>query len=88
MNISSIVFIFQQWLIINMSGEKIINSEINAASSLLISQKSVKTSSRPVNINILLDRVREVEKKENRISLISVGLTLSLIFIVGIVLSF
>jgi hypothetical protein len=71
-----------------MSGEKIINSEINAASSLLISQKSVKTSSRPVNINILLDRAREVEKKENRISLISVGLTLSLIFIVGIVLSF
>jgi len=71
-----------------MSGEKIINSEINAASSLLIPQKSVKTSSRPVNINILLDRAREVEKKENRISLISVGLTLSLIFIVGIVLSF
>ena len=71
-----------------MSGEKIINSEINAASSLLIHQKSVKTSSRRVNINILLDRAREVEKKENRISLISVGLTLSLIFIVGIVLSF
>ena len=88
MNICLIVFIFQEWLITKMSGEKIINSEINAASSLLISQKSVKTSSRPVNINILLDRVREVEKKENRISLISVGLTLSLIFIVGIVLSF
>ena len=88
MNICLIVFIFQEWLIINMSGEKIINSEINDASSLLIPQKSVKTSSRPVNINILLDRAREVEKKENRISLISVGLTLSLIFIVGIVLSF
>ena len=88
MNICLIVFIFQEWLIINMSGEKIINSEINAASSLLIHQKSVKTSSRRVNINILLDRAREVEKKENRINLISVGMTLSLIFIVGIILSF
>ena len=71
-----------------MSGEKIINSEINDTSSVLIPQKSVKTSSRRVDINVLLNRAREVEKKENRINLISVGLTLSLIFIVGIVLSF
>jgi hypothetical protein len=71
-----------------MSGEKIINSEINEASSLLTPQKSVETSSRRIDINVLLNRAREVEKKENRISLISVGLTLSLIFIVGIVLSF
>ena len=88
MNICLIVFIFQEWLIINMSGEKIINSEINDTSSVLIPQKSVKTSSRRVDINVLLNRAREVEKKENRINLISVGLTLSLIFIVGIVLSF
>jgi len=71
-----------------MSGEKIINSEINDTSSVLIPQKSVKTSSRRVDINVLLNRAREVEKKENRINLISVGMTLSLIFIVGIILSF
>ena len=71
-----------------MSAEKIINSEITDVSSLVIPQKSVKTSSRRVNINILLDRARVVQKKENRTSLISVGLTLSLIFIVGIILSF
>jgi len=88
MNICLIVFIFQEWLIINMSGEKIINSEINDTSSVLIPQKSVKTSSRRVDINVLLNRAREVEKKENRINLISVGMTLSLIFIVGIILSF
>ena len=71
-----------------MSGEKIINSEINDTSSVLIPQKSVETSSRRVDINVLLNRAREVEKKENRINLISVGMTLSLIFIVGIILSF
>ena len=71
-----------------MSAEKIISSEVNDLSTLETFQKNKKVSSGRVDINILLNRAREVEKKESRSNLVFAGLILSLIVIVGIILSF
>ena len=71
-----------------MSAEKITNSEINDLPSLATSQKSKEVYSKRVDINILLNRARKVQEKENRINIVLVGLTLSLLFVVGIILSF
>tara|TARA_B100000795_G_scaffold153891_1_gene115351 strand:+ start:402 stop:620 length:219 start_codon:yes stop_codon:yes gene_type:complete len=72
-----------------MSAEKINNVEINTLSSLQNHQKGeVVSSSGRVDINILLNRARKVKEKEYRNNLIFIGLSLSLIFIVGIILSF
>tara|TARA_B100000768_G_C11052016_1_gene278759 strand:+ start:186 stop:401 length:216 start_codon:yes stop_codon:yes gene_type:complete len=71
-----------------MSTEKIINSEVNDLTSLSTPQESKEASSRRVDINILLNRARKIQKKEARTNLVFVGLTLLLLFIVGIILSF
>jgi len=72
-----------------MSTEKIINTRVDNLSSLETPEKSEEVSSSGrVDINILLNRARKVKEKETRTNLVFVGLTLSLIFVVGLILSF
>ena len=72
-----------------MSTEKIISTEINNLSSLATPEKSEEVSSvGRVDINILLNRARKVKEKETLTNLVFVVLTLSLIFVVGLILSF
>ena len=72
-----------------MSSEKIITTDVDDLTSLTTTQKSQEVSpSGRVDINILLNRARKEKEKESRTSLVFIGLTLSLIFVVGIILSF
>ena len=72
-----------------MSTEKIISKEINDLSPLTTAKNSkVVSSSGRVDINILLNRARKVQEKETRTNLIFGGLIVSLVFIVGLILSF
>ena len=72
-----------------MSTEKIIKREINDLPPLETPEKSEEVSSSGrVDINILLNRARKVKEKETLTNLVFVGLTLSLIFVVGLILSF
>jgi hypothetical protein len=76
-------------LYFRMSVEKIISTEVNNFPPLATPEKSKEVSSSGrVDINILLNRARKVKNKEKLTNLIFIGLTLSLIFIVGIILSF
>ena len=72
-----------------MSGEKINSTKVNELPPLGTPGKSeeVSTSGR-VDINVLLNRARKVKEKETLTNLVFVGLALSLIFVVGIILSF
>ena len=72
-----------------MSAEKIINTRVDNLSSLVTTEKSEEVSSSGrVDINVLLNRARKVKEKETLTNLVFVGLTLSLIFVVGLILSF
>ena len=72
-----------------MSAEKISSTELNDLPPLATPEKSGEVSSvGRVDINILLNRARKVKEKETLTNLVFVGFTLSLIFIVGIILSF
>ena len=72
-----------------MSTEKLINSDINDLPTLATPQKSEEVSSSGrVDINILLNRARKEQEKETRTNLVFSGLIVSLIFIIGIILSF
>ena len=72
-----------------MSAEKIISTEINDLPSLTTTEKNKEiSSSGRVDINILLSRARKVKEKETRANLIFLGLIVSLIFVVGLILSF
>jgi hypothetical protein len=72
-----------------MSAEKIINTQVDTLPSLTTPEKSEEVSSSGrVDINILLNRARKVKEKETLTNLVFVGLTLSLIFVVGLILSF
>ena len=72
-----------------MSAEKIINTEANDLPHSKIPEKYEEVSSSGrVDINILLHRARKVKQKETLTNLVFVGLTLSLIFVVGLILSF
>ena len=72
-----------------MSGEKINSTKVNELPPLGTPGKSEEVSSSGrVDINILLNRARKIKEKETLTNLVFVGLTLSLIFIVGIILSF
>jgi hypothetical protein len=72
-----------------MSVEKIISTEINGLPPLE-TPKNIEevSSSGRVDINILLNRARKVKEKETLTNLVFIGLTLSLIFVVGLILSF
>ena len=72
-----------------MSAEKINSTEINDLPPLATPEKSGEVSSSGrVDINILLNRARKVKEKETRINLVFGGLLVSLIFVVGLILSF
>ena len=85
-----------RWFITGMSAEKIISQEVNDLPPLATPEKSEEVSSSGrevsssgrVDINILLNRARKVKEKETLTNLVFVGLTLSLIFVVGLILSF
>ena len=78
-----------QWLVACMSAEKIINTQVSNLPYRATSEKSEEVSSSGrVDINILLNRARKVKEKETLTNLVFVGLTLSLIFVVGLILSF
>jgi hypothetical protein len=69
-----------------MSAEKIISQELPP---LATPEKSEEVSSSGrVDINILLNRARKEKEKGNKTNLIFLGLTISLIFIAGLILSF
>ena len=78
-----------QWLVACMSAEKKFSSIISDLPPLITPEKSEEVSSSGrVDINILLNRARKVKEKETTINIVFIGLTLSLIFVVGIILSF
>ena len=72
-----------------MSAEKISSTEVNDLSTLATPEKSEEVSSSGrVDINILLNRARKVKEKETITNFVFGGLIVSLIFIVGLILSF
>ena len=72
-----------------MSAEKTISTGVNDLHPSATSEKSEDVSpSGRVDINILLNRARKLKEKETRTSVVFVGLTVSLIFVVGLILSF
>jgi len=72
-----------------MSAEKKFSSEVSDLAPFVTPKKIEEiSSSGRVDINILLNRARKERKKETLTTLVFIGLTLSLIFVVGIILSF
>ena len=72
-----------------MSLEKIISTEVNDLPPLETpNNKEEISSSGRIDINILLKRARKVKEKEARTSLVFAGLIVSLLFTVGLILSF
>ena len=70
-----------------MSAEKI-NNEKNILTATVTPEDSEKTTSGRVDINNLIARVRLEKQKENKINLVFLSLIVSVIIIVGIILSF
>ena len=72
-----------------MSSEKVISTEVNDLPPLEAPNNSEEVSSpRRVDINILLNRARKEKEKESLTNLVFLGLSLSVIFIIGLILSF
>ena len=71
-----------------MSAEKIISQDTNNLPPLTPEKSEEVSSSGRVDINILLNRARKVREKETLTNLVFAGLMLSLIFVVGLILSF
>mgnify|MGYP001445226612 CR=1 FL=1 len=72
-----------------MSLEKIINTKVNNLPPLQTPNNSEEVSSSGrVDINILLNRARKAKEKESRTNIVFTGLIVSLMFIVGLILSF
>ena len=72
-----------------MSSEKVISTEINNLPPLETPNNNEEVSSSgKVDINILLNRARKEREKEARTNLVFAGLIVSLIFTVGLILSF
>ena len=72
-----------------MSAEKKLSSEISDFPPFVTPKKNEEVSSSGrVDINILLNRARKVKEKETLTNLFFMGLTLALIFVVGLILSF
>ena len=69
-----------------MSAEKILSTKTNDLPPLSTPKMSEEVSSSGrVDINILLTRARKIKAKETRTNLIFTGLTVSLLFVVGII---
>ena len=89
MNIRSIVLLIIRWLSTCMSAEKIISQELNDLPPLETPNNNGEVSSSGrVDINVLLNRARKEKEKETRINLVFGGLIVSLMFIIGLILSF
>ena len=72
-----------------MSEEKKFSSGIGDLPPLITPKKSEEVSlSGRVDINILLNRARKVKDKETRTNLVFTGLIVSLMIVVGLILSF
>ena len=71
-----------------MSVEKNLDTGIKNLPHLETSQKGEEVISGRVDINVLLNRAKKVKDKETRTNLVFLGLILSLIFVVGLILSF
>ena len=72
-----------------MSSEKVISTELNDLPPLETPNNTEEVSSSGrVDINILLNRARKLKEKETRTNLVFAGLIVSLMFIVGLILSF
>ena len=71
-----------------MSAEKIINTQEKTIISSLQSNVNDEQSSGRVDINVLLNRARRIKDKENLTNLVFIGLTLCLVLIIGLILSF
>ena len=87
MNLTSIVYINNKWLIVGMSAEKIFLDEKKDLSGIIPSVNIDKASSGRVDINVLISRVRLEKQKENKTTLVFLGLIISLFIVVGIILS-
>ena len=72
----------------NMSAEKVINNTKNILTTTMTPEGNVKTTPGRVDINVLINRVRLEKQKENKINLVFLSLIVSVIIIVGIILSF
>jgi len=72
-----------------MSLEKLVSTEINDLPPLQTPNNSEEVSSSGrVDINVLLNRARKQREKESRTNLVFAGLIVSLMFTVGLILSF
>ena len=72
-----------------MSSEKVISTEVNNLPPLETPNNSEEVSSSGrVDINVLLNRARKQREKETRTNLVFAGLIVSLMFTVGLILSF
>ena len=71
-----------------MSAEKISVTEDKSLLNFSNPKEANKKIPGRVNINELLDRVRDEKKRQNKINLIFLGFFASFIFVVGIILSF
>ena len=71
-----------------MNAEKISIDDDKSPLNFSNPKETNKTIPGRVNINELLDRVRNEKKRQNKINLIFLGFFASFIFVVGIILSF
>ena len=71
-----------------MSAEKIIPEDTNDLPPFTPEKSEEVSSSGRVDINILLNRARKVKEKETRTNLVFGTLTVCLVFVVGLILSF
>tara|TARA_B110000495_G_C22756020_1_gene442790 strand:+ start:540 stop:755 length:216 start_codon:yes stop_codon:yes gene_type:complete len=71
-----------------MSKESINYNENENVSILMNPKTGKKNSSGRVDINVLINRIRLEKQKENKINLVFFGLIMSLVVVVGIILSF
>ena len=72
-----------------MNREKVISTEVNDLLPLQTPNNSEEVSSSGrVDINVLLNRARKQREKEARTNLVFAGLIVSLMFTVGLILSF
>ena len=72
-----------------MSSEKVISTEVNNLPPLETPNNSEEVSSSGrVDINILLNRARKVRAKETLTNLVFLGLIVSVLFTIGLILSF
>ena len=71
-----------------MSAENISNSEEKSYKAMKTPLAETEKNLARVNINNLLARIRDEQKKQNKVNLTFFGIFASLILVVGIILSF